>query len=120
MHEYSIVASLIDVCEKEAKKHRAKAIKRLSVRIGRLSGIEIHFLEQCFETFKEDTICHDAVLEIEVCDVVLVCKACGTQSVVSENRFVCPKCQSAEVKMIGGQELHVKSIEIIEEEHERV
>ena len=24
MHEYSIVASLIDVCEKEAKKHHAK------------------------------------------------------------------------------------------------
>ncbi len=43
MHEYSIVASLIDVCEKEAKKHHAKAIKRLEVSIGRLSGIEIHF-----------------------------------------------------------------------------
>ena len=46
MHEYSIVASLIDVCEKEAKTHHAKAIKRLEVSIGRLSGIEIHFLEQ--------------------------------------------------------------------------
>jgi len=120
VHEYSIVASLIDVCEKEAKKHRAEAIKRLSVRIGRLSGIEIHFLEQCFETFKEDTICRDAILDIEVCDVVLLCQACGARSVVSENRFVCPKCHSAEVEMIGGQELHVNSIEIIEEEHERV
>jgi hydrogenase nickel incorporation protein HypA/HybF len=116
MHEYSIVASLIDVCEKEAKKHHAKAIKRLEIRVGRLSGIEIHFLKQCFDTFKEETICHDATLVVELCDVVLLCASCHEQSVVSENHFICPKCHNEDVSMIGGQELHVKSIEIIEDE----
>ena len=116
MHEYSIVASLIDVCEKEAKKHHAKAIKRLEVSIGRLSGIEIHFLEQCFNTFKEETICHDATLAIDVCEVVLQCASCHKKSVVKENHFICPKCHSEDVTMIGGQELHIKSIEIIEDE----
>lgn len=116
MHEYSIVASLIDVCEKEAKKHHAKAIKRLEVSIGRLSGIEIHFLEQCFNTFKEETICHDATLTIDVCEVVLQCTSCHEKSVVKENHFICPKCHSEDVTMIGGQELHIKSIEIIEDE----
>ncbi|WP_263832680.1 hydrogenase maturation nickel metallochaperone HypA/HybF [Sulfurospirillum oryzae] len=115
MHEYTIVASLIDLCEKEAKKHHAKAIKHLQVSVGRLSGIEIHFLEQCFDTFKEETICHDATLSIELCDVVLLCSSCHEKSVVSENHFICPKCYSEDVAMIGGQELHVKSIEIIEE-----
>ena len=116
MHEYSIVASLIDVCEKEAKKHHAKAIKRLEVSIGKLSGIEIHFLEQCFNTFKEETICHDATLAINVCEVVLQCASCHEKSVVKENHFICPKCHSEDVTMIGGQELHIKSIEIIEDE----
>lgn len=116
MHEYTIVASLIDLCEKEAKKHHAKAIKRLEVRVGRLSGIEIHFLKQCFDTFKEETICHNAQLSVEVCDVVLLCSSCHEKSVVSENHFICPKCHSEDVTMIGGQELHVNSIEIIEDD----
>ena len=115
MHEYTIVASLIDLCEKEAKKHHAKAIKRLEIQVGRLSGIEIHFLKQCFVTFKEVTICADAQLSVEVCDVVLLCASCHEKSVVSENHFICPKCHSEDVTMIGGQELHVKSIEIIED-----
>jgi len=115
MHEYSIVASLIDLCEKEAKKNHAKAIKRLEIKVGRLSVIEIHFLEQCFDTFKEDTVCNDAMLVIELCDVVLLCSTCHEKSVVKENHFICPKCHSEDVAMIGGQELHVKSIEIIEE-----
>lgn len=116
MHEYTIVASLIDLCEKEAKKHHAKAIKHLVISVGRLSGIEIHFLKQCFETFKEETICHDATLTVELCEVVLLCAKCHEQSAVSENHFICPKCHSEDVTMIGGQELHVNSIEIIEEE----
>lgn len=116
MHEYSIVASLIDLCEKEAKKHHAKAIKCLKISVGRLSGIEIHFLEQCFDTFKEETICQNASLIVELCEVVLLCSACHEKSVVKENNFICPKCHSDDVSMIGGQELHVKSIEIIEDE----
>lgn len=116
MHEYSIVASLIDLCEKEAQKHHAKAIKTLVLSVGRLSGVEPHFLEQCFDTFKEETICQNATLVLELCDVVLACQACHETSVVKENHFICPNCHSEDVLMIGGQELHVKSIEIIEDE----
>ena len=115
MHEYSIIASLIDVCEKEATKHHAKGITCLTLSVGRLSGIEIYFLEQCFDVFKEDTICHEATLVIDVCDVMLLCSTCHEKSIVKENHFICPHCNSEEVSMIGGQELHVKSIEIIED-----
>ncbi len=120
MHEYSIVSSLIDVCEKEAEKNHAKAIKSVELDVGRLSGIEIHFLEQCFDVFKETTICKDAVLQINVLDVVLECHQCHQHSTVVENNFVCPLCHSDDVTMISGQELHVKSIEIIEDTHETI
>lgn len=118
MHEYTIVASLIDLCEKEATKHRAKAIKAVDIDVGRLSGVEVHFLEQSFDVFKEGTICENATLNIHLCEVTLFCEACGQTSTVEMNHFICPNCQSTDVQMKSGQELQVKSIEIIEDDHE--
>ncbi len=114
MHEYSIVASLIDVCEKEAKKHHAKAIERIEIALGRLSGVEPHLLQSSFDTFKEETLCEEATLVIELCDVILECEVCHERSVLKKNHFICPKCQSESVRMVGGQELHVNSIVIKE------
>lgn len=114
MHEYSIVASLINVCEKEAKKHHAKAIECVEIALGRLSGVEPHLLQSSFDTFKEETLCENATLVIKLCDVVLECERCHAKSVVKENHFICPKCQSDSVRMVGGQELHVKRIVIKE------
>ena len=115
MHEYSIVASLIDLCEKEAHRQHAKAIKTITLKVGRLSGIEPHLLTQCFDTFKEETLCHNAILELEMCDVVIFCATCKEKSVITNNNFICPLCHSEETSMVGGQELLVQSIEIVED-----
>lgn len=114
MHEYSIVASLINVCEKEADKQHAKAIKTIVLKVGRLSGIETHFLTQCFDVFKEDTLCANATLILELCDVIIECANCHEQSIIHNNNFFCPKCHSDQTTMVGGQELLVQSIEIVE------
>ena len=114
MHEYSIVASLVDLCEKQAKKSNAKSIKNVTLQIGRLCGIEPHFMKNCFDFFKENTICHDAVLVMKMIDVKIYCKSCKSNSIVVKNNFFCPSCNSKETKMIQGQEMVVESIEIFE------
>lgn len=115
MHEYSIVASLIDLCEKEAQRQHAKSIKTITLKVGRLSGIEPPLLTQCFDVFKEDTLCHNAILQLELCDVIIQCATCKERSVITNNNFICPKCHSEETAMVGGQELLVQSIEIVED-----
>ena len=120
MHEYSIVSALIQACEKQAQMHHAKAIKAIDIDVGRLSGIEVHFLEQSFDLFKEETCCAEATLNIHVCDVVVECKRCGVKSTLEKNHFICQGCHSDDVVMIQGQELLIKSIEIIEETYETI
>ena len=56
MHEYSIVQSLIDLAEENARKNNAKKVTKLEIKVGVLSGVEIPLLETAFNTFKEDTI----------------------------------------------------------------
>lgn len=112
MHEYSIVSSLIDICEKQAKKENAKSVKSVTISVGKLSGIEPHFMESCFDVFKENTICNDAVLIMNILDIKIYCNACKSEHIITNNNFFCPSCQSPETDMIEGEEMLVESIEI--------
>jgi Zn finger protein HypA/HybF involved in hydrogenase expression len=43
VHEYSIVASLIDRVQQEAAAHEGARVHRLHVKIGELAGVELEF-----------------------------------------------------------------------------
>ena len=57
MHEYSIVQSLLDQCEDNAKANDAKKVTKVVVKIGVMSGVEPDLLKTAFDTFKEGTMC---------------------------------------------------------------
>ena len=59
MHEYSIVQSLIEQCEENAKANDSKKVIKVVVRIGVMSGVEPDLLKTAFDTFKEGTMCED-------------------------------------------------------------
>jgi hydrogenase nickel incorporation protein HypA/HybF len=52
VHEYSIVASLIDRVQQEADAHGGARVHRLYVKIGELSGVEVDLLKTAFDTFR--------------------------------------------------------------------
>jgi hypothetical protein len=52
VHEYSIVQSLLERVESEARQHEATAVHRIHLRIGELSGVEIDLLDTAFQTFR--------------------------------------------------------------------
>jgi hydrogenase nickel incorporation protein HypA/HybF len=66
MHEFSIVQSLLEVIEEEAKRHKAQKVLRVELLVGVLSGVEPHLLELAFNTFKEGTIAEEALLVVEI------------------------------------------------------
>ena len=79
MHEYSIVASLIDRVEREASVHGATRVNRLHVAIGELSGVERELLQTAFETFRERSICSDAELTIRSVAASWTCPECARE-----------------------------------------
>ncbi len=115
MHEYTIVSSLIELCEKEAKKLNTNKIKTVTLQIGKLSGIETHFLKNSFDFFKKNTICHNAELVIKDIDVKIHCKNCNHNSIISKNNFFCPICNSKETEIVQGQEMIIESLEILKD-----
>lgn len=112
MHEFSIVNALMSMCENSAKEHNATKITKVEVKIGKLSGVEPHLLEISFNTFKEDTICHEAEFVIHLQDLVIECNTCKKQSTLQENEFKCLTCNSTDVNVLNGEEMLLMHLEM--------
>ena len=111
MHEYSIVQSMLDLCEKYSK---GKQVDKVVVKIGKMSGIEPHFLKESFNVFKEETSCQDAAMEMQLIDITILCKDCGKKAIVDNFNFFCPYCKGGNTEVLTGQEMHIDYIELKE------
>jgi hydrogenase nickel insertion protein HypA len=112
MHEYSIVQALIQQCEDIAKENDVTKVVKVFIKIGVMSGVEIHLLETAFDTFKEKTVCDKAKLEINHQKVKLHCQECEAQYEVDEMDYKCIKCESLNVKIIDGEDMYLMSLEM--------
>jgi hydrogenase nickel incorporation protein HypA/HybF len=112
MHEYSIVQSLIDSCEENAKVNNATKVTKVVVKIGVMSGVEPDLLQTAFDTFKEETICHDAQFIINIQKVKIECNGCQTISELEKNEYCCPKCESTELNILDGEEMYLMQLEL--------
>ena len=65
MHEYSIVAALVERVTEEAERRHATRIDKIVVRIGDRAGVERELLATAFETFRGATACAQTALVIE-------------------------------------------------------
>lgn len=106
MHELSIVASLIELCEENAKKQKANKINEIYTKMGVLSGIEKEQFILCFESFKQGTICQEARLFIEDEPLCASCE-CGFNGELKENSFFCPQCKGGSLKITAGEDFYL-------------
>lgn len=118
MHEYSIVAALIDMCESSAREHNARSVERVKIAIGERSGVERTLIEGAFHQFKQDSqYCKDSALEVESERVELTCRDCGASFTPPHLEYgTCIHCHSHNVALTKGRELHLLSLELVSEE----
>lgn len=112
MHEFSIVQSLLNLIEENARKNSAKSVSKVVVKIGKMSGVEPHLLEIAFNTFKEKTIAENADFIMEIQSVVCRCNNCNKDFTVEDYNFICPFCQSFNIEVIDGTDMILKSLEL--------
>jgi hydrogenase nickel incorporation protein HypA/HybF len=110
MHEYSIVQALVERVALEARARRATAVHRLSVRIGELSGVEPDLLTTAYETFRAQTICDGAALDLRIIAARWECPGCGRVFGRGEV-LTCPDCD-APARLAAGDEIMLDRIEM--------
>jgi hydrogenase nickel incorporation protein HypA/HybF len=110
MHEYSLVQALLARVEREARLRSAVAVRRLSVRIGELAGVERSLFESAYATCREGTVCAEAELQVRPVRVRWACSACG-RSLGSADSLCCPDCGSP-ARLLEGDEIVLDRIEM--------
>jgi len=112
MHEYSIVQSLVESCEEHAKKNNASKVTKVVIKVGVMSGVEPHLLQEAFETFKEGTICDGCGFVMNIQKVKIECNTCDIISELEQNEYCCPKCESIDIKIIDGEDMFLMQLEL--------
>jgi hydrogenase nickel incorporation protein HypA/HybF len=107
MHEYSIVAALIDEVENHAGGAR---VRRVQVCLGELSGVDAGLLATAFETFRARTVCDDADLVVRGAPARWACPRCK-RTLAAGARLACPDC-AVPARLAGGDEIVLERIEM--------
>jgi hydrogenase nickel incorporation protein HypA/HybF len=110
MHEYSLVLSLIERVEAEALANKAKSIKRVTIRVGALSGVEPELLSSAFEIARTGTKCEDATLVVVRTPANWECPDCHA-AIDPEVGLLCPACGTGG-RLVGGDEILFERMEI--------
>ncbi|MDR0762119.1 MAG: hydrogenase maturation nickel metallochaperone HypA, partial [Campylobacteraceae bacterium] len=95
-----------------AEANNAKKIIKVEVKIGRLSGIEPHFLKLTFDTFKAKTLCENAELIVNIQDVIIKCLSCGAKHALENNEFICKTCGGNDVRAEEGEDMLLMRLEM--------
>jgi hydrogenase nickel incorporation protein HypA/HybF len=116
MHELSIVQNLIELACERASREGSTCVKKLTVRIGALSGVDCDALQFAFELASEDTACDGAMLAIEHVPATVMCPRCRRTQELSDTYVMnCPECGEPVDGLLSGQELDLVSLEILDD-----
>lgn len=110
MHEYSLVQALVERVGQEAAARQATAVRRLSVRIGELAGVDPDLFATAYETFRERTICDGAPLDLTIVPVQWGCAGCA-KPVEAGQPLLCTICGTP-ATLVAGDEIVLDRIEL--------
>ena len=108
MHELSITQNLVAIVEEHAQGQR---VKRVTLEIGKLSGIMADAIRFCFDTCTENTMLAGAQLEILEQAGEVTCRRCGLEFSVQQFYEICD-CGSASLAIRSRDQLNIKEMEL--------
>ena len=113
MHELSIALGIVKIAEDETAKVNAEKVTKIELVVGVLSGVELDSLNFVWESAVKNTVLENAQKEVEVIGGKGKCTDCDTEFEMENIYDICPKCSSNFKDILQGEELKVKTLEVI-------
>lgn len=118
MHELAITQSIFNQALAEAKKHNAKNINKIKLKVGEASAIVPDCVQFYFDTLKKGTIAENGKLEFEVVPLKLRCPKCEKEIILPKQgndnlkdyKMPCD-CQKG-VEIVSGNDMIIEYIDV--------
>ncbi len=108
MHELTVTQSVVDAV---VDRMGDAKITSVVLEIGKLSGIEPDSVQFCFEIVAGGTTLEGAALRIVELAGEGKCRTCA-EMLEFDDRIVLCSCGSADVEVLAGTELRIRSVEV--------
>ncbi|MDT3444413.1 hydrogenase maturation nickel metallochaperone HypA [Pseudofrankia sp. BMG5.37] len=112
MHELSVTQGIVEMISDRVPNQRVLTV---NLTIGQVSGVAPHAVRFCFDLVAAGTVAEGARLHIDTPPGRARCRSCGQDDFVIDTPLPLCGCGSADVEVIGGDELTVASVEVAAE-----
>lgn len=113
MHELPITQSIVKIACEEAEKHNAKKVYEIRIKVGELSGLVPECIQYYYDIVSEGTIAKGAKIIVDKVQMKMHCNECSYEDEFSNvEGSSCPRCGSNSVKVLGGNEFYIESMEV--------
>ncbi|MDZ7795367.1 MAG: hydrogenase maturation nickel metallochaperone HypA [Spirochaetia bacterium] len=110
MHELGIVIQIVKQMEDFMDENNIRRIDTLVLQVGELSGVVPKYLEDVYPIAVEKSRLEDTNLELEITPGIGQCEGCNFNYNLVENDNLCPRCGSANFRIITGKEFMIHRI----------
>jgi hydrogenase nickel incorporation protein HypA/HybF len=109
VHELSLTQAVVDAV---VERLGDTPVARVTLEIGRLSGVVVDSVRFCFEVVAQGTPVEGAQLVVLEPRGQARCRDCGREFAVDDPILLCPGCDGANVAVRSGDELSIRSVEV--------
>lgn len=109
MHELSLTQNILDLALKHAD---AKKIIHVNLTIGEFSDEREESIQFYWDDLAKGTLAENAMLNFQHVEAEMKCLECETVFHPKEEPLLCPNCQSHHLKLISGDDVKLKSIDV--------
>lgn len=113
MHEMGVVIQIIKTANDFAEKNKVNKVKKLTVQIGEMNAVMPQYVRMFFgDVIPDYPLMQGCELVIESEEPVAFCLGCGESFNPLATRNVCPSCRSHSYKLLQGESLMIKDMEV--------
>ena len=115
MHELSLAGSILRIVEESARSERFVRVKRLSLEVGRLAGVEVEALRFALGAIGAGTCLEGAEIRIDEPPGRAFCLDCERLTAIAGRGEPCAECGGWRLRPVEGTGLRV--VEMTVEDH---
>ena len=112
MHELSIAQEIIDVAVRTIPSENHHLVKTIRINIGEFSNIIPDSLLFCYNSLIDSSPISNCRLEIELIPLTVFCSDCSVNIKIISPNFLCSNCGGTNIRIISGQDISIKEIEL--------